>query len=87
VVNHPDQDFIKKSLIACRHHEQHPDLCGLCLKLFGSSDGRKITSECSRVNNIDLNVQYIPSLDNPADAESRKVSLQDYKLSDDTWNV
>ena len=44
VGNHPDQDFFKKSLIACRQHEEHPDLCGLCLKLLGSSDDRKIAS-------------------------------------------
>lgn len=44
VGNHPDQDFFKKSLIACRQYEEHPDLCALCLKLLGSSDDRKIAS-------------------------------------------
>jgi hypothetical protein len=41
----------------------------------------------TRESNIELKVHYIPSLDNPADAESRKLSLQDCKLSDATWNV
>lgn len=41
----------------------------------------------TREKNIDLKVQYIPSCDNPADAESRKLSLQDCKLSINTWDV
>ena len=36
-----------KALAACRQHEEHPDVCGLCLKLLGSSDDRKIASSVS----------------------------------------
>lgn len=28
---HPDKDFFQKALIACRQHEEHQDLCSLCL--------------------------------------------------------
>lgn len=28
---HPDEDFFQKALIACRQHEEHQDLCSLCL--------------------------------------------------------
>ena len=41
---HPEKEFYQKALTACRQHEEHPDLCGLCLKLIGSSDDKKIAN-------------------------------------------
>jgi uncharacterized protein YukE len=35
--------------------------------------------------NIELHLFYIPSADNPADGPSRRLSLQDAKLSDQLW--
>ena len=41
---HSDTDFFSKALQACRQYENIPDLCNLCLKLFGSSEDKKISS-------------------------------------------
>lgn len=37
--------------------------------------------EITREKNIDLEMHYISTISNPADTESRKLSLQDWNLS------
>lgn len=37
--------------------------------------------------NIDLNVHFVPSTENPADAPSRRLNLQDSKLSPTLWHL
>ena len=41
---HKDAEFVNKALQACRHYEVNEDVCGLCLKLIGSSENRKIST-------------------------------------------
>ena len=43
--------------------------------------------ELTQRANIDLKLYYIPSECNPADKESRKLSLQDCMLSSNSWGV
>lgn len=45
----------------------------------------KMIFEITREKNIDLKVHYISTISNPADTESRKLSLQDCKLSPKSW--
>ena len=47
----------------------------------------QISSFFSYSKNIDLKVHYIPSLSNPADAESRRLTLQDSVLSPKAWEI
>ncbi|XP_069114013.1 uncharacterized protein [Argopecten irradians] len=52
---HSEADFYAKALSACRQFEAHPDICGLCMKLLGSNEDRKISAtvadwvKCSEV--------------------------------------
>lgn len=41
---HKDAEFFNKALQACRRFEESEDVCGLCLKLIGSSEDRKIST-------------------------------------------
>lgn len=59
--NHPETDFYNKALQACKQFETHDDICGLCLKLLGSSEDKKISAtiadwqkSCKRENREDL---------------------------------
>ena len=42
--SHPEADFFSKALQACRQFENHDDISNLCLKLFGSSEDKKISA-------------------------------------------
>ncbi|CAC5370303.1 unnamed protein product [Mytilus coruscus] len=42
--DHKDSDMYQKSLSTCRKYEEHPDFCGLVLKLFGSQEDKRISS-------------------------------------------
>ena len=44
LVAHKDATFYSKALRACREINSIHDLCSLCLKLFGSSDDKKISA-------------------------------------------
>ncbi|CAG2255726.1 unnamed protein product [Mytilus edulis] len=41
---HNETEYYSKVLQACRHYEDNPDVCNLCLRLLGSSEDRKISS-------------------------------------------
>ncbi|KAJ8315034.1 hypothetical protein KUTeg_007184 [Tegillarca granosa] len=41
----------------------------------------------SQESNIDLHLFYFSTKDNPADIESRRISMQDVKLADEKWKI
>ena len=41
---HNETEYYSKVLQACRHYEDNPDVCILCLRLLGSNEDRKISS-------------------------------------------
>ncbi|CAC5414081.1 unnamed protein product [Mytilus coruscus] len=41
---HNETEYYSKVLQACRHYEDNPDVCNVCLRLLGSSEDRKISS-------------------------------------------
>ena len=42
--SHKDLEYYCKALQACRRFEASPDLCSLCLRLFGSQEDKKISA-------------------------------------------
>ncbi|KAJ8300402.1 LOW QUALITY PROTEIN: hypothetical protein KUTeg_021921 [Tegillarca granosa] len=46
-VSHKDTEFYSKTLQACRRFDDDSDLCGLCMKLIGSAEDRKVASAVS----------------------------------------
>ncbi|CAC5388722.1 unnamed protein product [Mytilus coruscus] len=42
--DHKNSAMYQKSLSTCRKYEEHPDFCGLVLKLFGSQEDKHISS-------------------------------------------
>ncbi|KAJ8302605.1 hypothetical protein KUTeg_019001, partial [Tegillarca granosa] len=43
-VGHKDSDFFSKALLACRRYDDEGDVCGLCMKLIGSAEDKKVAS-------------------------------------------
>ncbi|CAG2212994.1 unnamed protein product [Mytilus edulis] len=41
---HNETEYYSKVLQACRHYEDNPDVCNLCLRLLGSTEDRKVSS-------------------------------------------